>query len=63
LDNLVRFELVPGNRYENIVAAPLIDGFEFGAILRDKAFDASWIVQDLDQRGGLHQLTLPPQTP
>ena len=47
LGNLVRFELLPGNRG----VAPLIEGIEFGALLGDKAFDAHWIVEDLDQRG------------
>jgi transposase len=51
LGNLVRFELLPGNRYDTIGVAPLIEGIEFGALLGDKAFDANWIVQDLDQRG------------
>ena len=47
LGNLVRFELLPGNRG----VAPLIEGIEFGALLGDKAFDAHWIVEDLDRRG------------
>ena len=51
LGNLVRFELLPGNRYDTISVAPLIEGIEFGALLGDKAFDANLIVQDLDQRG------------
>ncbi|MBP6112820.1 MAG: transposase, partial [Sphingobium sp.] len=40
-------ELLPGNRG----VAPLIEGIEFGALLGDKAFDAHWIVEDLDRRG------------
>jgi transposase len=51
LGNLVRFELRPGNRHDTIGVAPLIEGIEFGAFLGVKAFDANWIVQDLDQRG------------
>ena len=51
LGNLVRFELLPGNRYDTIGVAPLIDGVAFDALLGDKAFDANWIVQDLNQRG------------
>ena len=50
LGNLVRFELLPGNRYDTIGVAPLIDGVAFDALLGDKAFDANWIVQDLNQR-------------
>ena len=31
--------------------APLIRGVSFDALLADKAFDADWLLQDLDQRG------------
>jgi transposase len=51
LGNLVRFELLPGNRYDTIGVAPLIEGIGFDALLGDKAFDANWIVEELDQRG------------
>jgi transposase len=51
LGNLVRFELLPGNRYDTIGVAPLIDGIDFNALLGDKAFDANWIVEELDRRG------------
>lgn len=51
LGNLVRFELLPGNRFDTIGVAPLIDGIDFGGLLGDKAFDANWIVAELNQRG------------
>lgn len=51
LGNLVRFELLPGNRFDTIGVAPLIEGIDFGALLGDKAYDANWIVAELDQRG------------
>ena len=31
--------------------APLIKDVSFGAFLADKAFDADWLLQDLDARG------------
>jgi len=31
--------------------APLIKDISFGALLADKAFDADWLLKDLDQRG------------
>ncbi len=37
---------MPGNRYDTVGVAPLIDG-----LLADKAFDASWIIDELNQRG------------
>ena len=51
LGNLVRFELLPGHRFDTVGVAPLIDGIEFGALLADKAFDSNTIVADLDERG------------
>lgn len=51
LGNLVRFELLPGNRYDTVGVAPLIDGVQFGAMIADKAFDSDWIVADLNERG------------
>jgi hypothetical protein len=46
----VRFELLPGNRYDTIGVAPLIKGIEFDAILADKAFDADWIIEEMNLR-------------
>ena len=51
LGNLVRFHLMPGNRFDSIGVAPLIEGIEFGALLADKAFDSNEIVADLNKRG------------
>ena len=51
MGNLVRFVLLPGNRYDTIGVAPLIDGIAFDALLGDKAFDANWIIEELNQRG------------
>jgi len=51
LGNLVRFELLPGHRFDTIGVAPLIEGVNFGARLGDKAYDANWIVEELDKRG------------
>lgn len=51
LGNLVRFRLMPGNRFDSIGVAPLIDGIEFGALLADKAFDSNDIVADLNESG------------
>jgi hypothetical protein len=51
LGNLVRFELLPGQRYDAVGVAPLIEGVTFGGLIADKAFDANWIVAELDERG------------
>jgi transposase len=51
LSNLVRFELLPGQRYDTVGVAPLIEGVAFGGLIADKAFDVDWIVAELDERG------------
>ena len=51
LGNLVRFQLLPGHRYDTIGVAPLIEGIQFEAILADKAFDANWIIAAMNERG------------
>ncbi len=47
----MRFELLPGQRFDTVGVAPLIEGVAFGGLIADKAFDVDWIVADLDARG------------
>ena len=61
LGNLVRFEMLPGNRYDTIGVAPLIDGIDFGGLLADKAFDANWIIDELNERGAMICISQRPQ--
>jgi len=49
--NLVRFELLPGHRFDTVGVAPLIEAIEFDALIADKAFDSDWIIADLNKRG------------
>ena len=51
LGNLVRFVLLPGQRFDTAGVAPLIEGIEFDALIADKAFDSNEIIADLNQRG------------
>jgi hypothetical protein len=53
LGNLVRFELLPGHRFDTVGVPPLIDSVAFGALIADKAFDANAIIADLDPRGAM----------
>ena len=48
LGTLVRFVLLPGQRYDTIGVAPLIKGIEFDGLIADKAFDANWIIAELN---------------
>ena len=51
LGNLVRFVLLPGQRFDTIGVPPLIEGLTFEALIADKAFDSNAIIADLDARG------------
>lgn len=51
LGNLVRFVLMPGQRFDTVGVAPLIKGVQFGGLLADKAFDSNVIIAELNERG------------
>ena len=51
LGNLVRFVLLPGQRFDTVGVAPLIEGVEFDALIADKAFDSDAIISELNERG------------
>ena len=51
LGNLVRFVLLPGQRYDTVGVAPLLEGVAFGALIGDTAFDTDPIIAALDARG------------
>jgi transposase len=67
LGNLVRFVLLPGQRFETVGVAPLIKDIEFGGLIADKAFDSNWIIEDMNERGAQivisqHPRRIPPLT-
>jgi transposase len=43
--------LLPGQRFDTVGVAPLIDGLEFDAFIADTAFDSNDIIAELDRRG------------
>ena len=51
LGNLVRFNLLPGQRFDTVGVEPLIRHIEFGGLIADKAFDSDWIIENLNERG------------
>ena len=60
LGNLVRFLLLPGQAHDMKSVAPLIKGVSFDALHADKAFNADWLLQGLDERGAT--AVIPPKT-
>lgn len=61
LGNLVRFVLLPGQRHDMTGVAPLIKDVEFGGLIAGKAFDANWLIADLNQRGAKVVISQMPQ--
>ena len=51
LGNLVRFDLLPGHRFDTVGVEPLIEGVDFEGLIADKAFDSDWIIENLNERG------------
>ena len=51
LANLVRFVLLPGQRFDTVGVTPLIHDVEFGGLIANKAFDSNVIIAELDKRG------------
>src|SRR4029077_238138 len=51
LGSLVRFVLLPGQRFDTVGVPPLIEGLALEALIADKAFDSNAIVADLEARG------------
>ena len=60
LGNLVRFLLLPGQAHDMKGVAPLIKNVSFDALLADKAFDANWLLKDLNDRGA--SAVIPPKS-
>ncbi len=61
LGNLVRFGLLPGQRYDTVGVAPLIADIEFGGLIADKAFDSNWIIENMNERGAKIVISQRPQ--
>ena len=51
LGNLVRFTLLPGQRFDTVGVPPLLDGIDFDGLIADKAFDSNSIIANLHERG------------
>jgi transposase len=51
LGNLMRFRLMPGNRYDRVEVPPLIENISFDGLIADKAFDSNALIGNLNERG------------
>ena len=59
LGNLFDFHLLPGQAHDLKGVAPLIEDVAFDALLADKAFDADWLLAELNARGA--SAVIPPK--
>ncbi len=59
LGYLVRFRILPGQAHDLQGVPELLDGLEFGAFVGDRAFDADWLLEDLEGRGA--EAVIPPK--
>lgn len=66
LGNLCDFNHLPGQGHDLKGVAPLIKNVSFAALLADKAFDADWLLAELEKRGAAAVMRRPlvatPQT-
>ena len=61
LGNLVKFILMPGQRHDITGVKELIADVRFDALLADKAFDANWLIEELNRRGAQVVISQMPQ--
>ena len=47
----MRFVILPGQAHDLVGVPDLLKGLPFGALVGDKAFDAAWLLGDIEARG------------
>ncbi len=57
LGNLSNFVFLPGQAHDMKGVEPLIDGVAFDALWANKAFDADWLITELNARGATVDLS------
>ena len=58
--NLVKFRLMPGQYHDLAEVKPLIEDMDFQTLLADKAFDADWLLKELNDRSA--KAVIPPKS-
>ena len=59
LGNPLRFLLTPGQRNDITQAGALLEGYEAGAVVADKGYDADWLAAQIAAVGG--EVVIPPK--
>ncbi len=58
-DCLVRFVILPGQAHDLLGVPALLADLSFGALIGDKAFDAKWLIEDIEDSGAM--AVIPPR--
>ena len=53
LGYLVTITILPGQRHDLVGVPPLIDDVDFGALIGDTAFEADWLLREIEPRGAI----------
>ncbi len=48
---MVKFVILPGQKHDLVGTPRVIEGLSFGALIADRAFDADWLLKELEERG------------
>ncbi len=59
LGNPLRFTLSAGQRHDLTQAEALLDGYEAGAVVADKGYDADWLAEQIAEAGAV--VVIPPK--
>ncbi len=59
LGYLVKFVILPGQKHDLVGTPRVIEGLSFGALTADRAFDAGWLLKELEERGA--EAVIPPK--
>ncbi len=59
LGYLVKFVILPGQKHDLVGTPQVIEGLSFGALIADRAFDADWLLKELEERGA--EAVIPPK--
>ncbi len=59
LGYLVKFVILPGQKHDLVGTPQVIEGLSFGALTADRAFDADWLLKELEERGA--EAVIPPK--
>ncbi len=50
---LARFVILPGQAHDLAGVPDLLKGLRFGALIADRAFDADWLLEEVEGRGAV----------